>query len=643
MPNDYDFEKESLDELAGKVQKLLNESGFGSDSFNSESYSDSLDLKSYSGSLDSKFNSDKFSDTEGSIGLDSIDFQSIESDSGSAYGIVTVGVEKLEINDYGASIVGFISSEKRSLIRLGSYISVPYFDDESLFGKISKIEYRQEYFSDDATEIHSNRVIFGSGINRTNEFDYKFLIYIEPICILYKNKDGVLQRRMADRIPKPNSPIYPVSDKAMIQTGLNIPSAGVFLGHLSVGGEIVKTNNVPPTVPYYLRNDYSIGDPLIFRHVLVCGSTGTGKTFLTKNILRQFMEEDNTYPLRKDKSIKKKPCLVIMDPQDEYCQMIEDNELLDSHKKFNFDSENISYGGFKDTFTFLTKVSGQEYTGRSKAVQKSFTIPFSYIKSNPWIMETAELSEPQKLGLEKLIEDYFEYERKINGIPKYKSFKEFVENPVRKQGYVEEGKIHESSYDAILRKVLISDFDKFFDQSAQPIEEIFESVFKPGQISVFPTEYISSPRIRDLIVLTIMSIIVDNKLSTSGNETIKDTPVILALDEAHRYLSKDGGSVQSERIIHKFAEAVKQGRKEGLGLFLITQDPQDIQPEILKQVNTKIILNLNNDAAINSVKVPKEYEKKIPYLKKGQMIIYSPDNSDIVEITGLSDCVVNHK
>ena len=89
--------------------------------------------------------------------------------------------------------------------------------------------------------------------------------------------------------------------------------------------------------------------------------------------------------------------------------------------------------------------------------------------------------------------------------------------------------------------------------------------------------------------------------------------------------------------------AARQGRKEALGLFLITQDPQDIDDTVFKQVNTKMILNLNNDAAITSLKVPKEYERRIPYLKKGQMIIHSPDNSDIVEIVGLSNCVVRHR
>ena len=86
-----------------------------------------------------------------------------------------------------------------------------------------------------------------------------------------------------------------------------------------------------------------------------------------------------------------------------------------------------------------------------------------------------------------------------------------------------------------------------------------------------------------------------------------------------------------------------RAEKKRLGLFLITQDPQDIDDTVFKQINTKLILNLNNDAAITSLKVPKEYERRIPYLKKGQMIIHSPDNSDIVEIVGLSNCVVRHR
>lgn len=556
-----------------------------------------------------------------------------------AFGIVTTGIEPLEITPSGAVITGYITSSRRSEIRLGTYVVVPYESEEKLFSRVGKLQYRQEFVVDDATEIHSRRML-SARASPINEADYKFLACLDPLCILYRKTDGTLTRRMADRIPRPNTPILPVTDRLEVQTGLNIPEEGIFLGHLSVGGELVKTHSEPETVAYYLRNDYSMGDPLIFRHMLICGSTGTGKTFLSKNILRQLMAENNRYRLRSspDKA-RKNPCLVIMDPQDEYSQIFEDNETLTESDKFGFESENVTYGRVQSTKAFVAKVEGQKYPGdKSRAEQIEFTIPFSLVEYNSWLIAAAGMSELQFIGLEVLLGDFFK-----SGTPHtFKNFLAHIENEGTRSHYVDSGKLHESSYDGIVRRVSSRFFSKVFDQDATPITDILDKIFKSGQISVFPTEYISSPRIRDLIVLTIMSHIVDNKLSTMGNDAIKETPIILALDEAHRYLSKASGE-HARLIISRFADAARQGRKEGLGLFLITQDPQDIDDTVFKQVNTKLILNLNNDAAITSLKVPKEYERRIPYLKKGQMIIHSPDNSDIVEIVGLSNCVVRHR
>ncbi|MDY0266413.1 MAG: DUF853 family protein [Methanimicrococcus sp.] len=564
--------------------------------------------------------------------------------SDETYGIVTTSVEPIEITETQSQIVGYISSNKRENVRLSSYVLIPY-ENEKMFGRMKRLRYCQEFSVDDATEIHARRMLnsHSKGREKTNEEDYKLLSDIEPICILYKKgKDGPLQRRMTDRIPKPNTPIYPVVEKEEIQTGLNIPKDGIFLGHLSVGGERIQTKSSPSTVAYYLRNDYAMGDPLVFRHMLVCGSTGTGKTFLTKNILRQFETEKSRYRQRSDHKIQNKPCLVIMDPQDEYSQLFE-NGKLSEEEKFKFESEEIAYGGIQTTKTFVAKISGEQYAGKSRAEIIEFSIPFNIVKNNPWLLESSEMNENQKVALDLLIKDFFDDCYRRNKPETYSEFKEFAEDPMQKNHYtVETGKIHEATYDSLIRRVINRVHERVFDQSAKSVKDLYDEIFKPGQVSVFPTEYVSDPRIRDLIVLTMMNIIVNNKLNTSGKEEIKNTPIILVLDEAHRYLSNAAGA-RSKKIVSKFAEAAKQGRKEGLGLFLITQDPQDIETEILKQINTKIVLNLNNDAAINAVKIPIEYEKRVPYLKKGQMIIHSPDNGDIVEIIGLSDCVVKHE
>ncbi|MGB3908222.1 MAG: ATP-binding protein [Methanomethylovorans sp.] len=552
-----------------------------------------------------------------------------------AFGIITTGIEPLEITESGAIITGYINAERRKDMRLGTYVIVPY-GEEHLFARIWKIQYKQEFAVDDATELHSRRMLRSNNID---EVDYKFLAYLDPICILYP-RDQIMARRMSDRIPQPNTPILPVKNKTMIQTGLNIPREGIFLGHLSVGGEVVKTHAVPPTVPYYLRNDYLMGDPLVFRHMLVCGSTGTGKTFLTKNILRQFMVQDNRYNVR-GTGARKNPCLVVLDPQDEYSQMLEDNSELTAADELSFRSEKIDFGGCVNTRTFVAKVDGQSYNGRSRAQQMEFTIPFEMVRNNSWLMAPVGMTDLQYLGVELLLDEFF----KKAGEHTYNRFLEHISDELVRDNYVQSGKVHETSYDAIVRRVRDKALSRVFDQPARPIDQMLEEVIRPGQVSVFPTEYISNGRIRDLITLTLMMIIVDNKLSTKlntpGETAVKETPIILALDEAHRYLASTT-SEHSRRIVSKFTEAARQGRKEGLGLCLITQDPQDIDDTVFKQVNTRIILNLTNDAAIGALKVKKEYEKRIPYLKKGQMIVHSPDNSDMVEIIGLQRCVVKH-
>lgn len=591
------------------------------------------DILNYAGkkATDQKGKDPIFEDYESVEGSASID-NGNKGRRDDALGIITTGLEPLEITDSGARITGYITTSCRENVRLGTYVMVPY-GDEDLFARIWKMQYVQEYAVDDATEIHSRRIL---QFNDTEEVDYKFLAYLDPICILYKTEKAVLARRMGDRIPRPNTPILPVTEKEKIQTGLNIPCDGVFLGHLSVGGELVKTHAFPPTVPYYLRNDHLMGDPLIFRHMLVCGSTGTGKTFLTKNILRQFMDENNRYRSRGSEE-KKNPCLVIMDPQDEYSQLFEDNPDIGTDDSDMFRMQKVSFGACRHTKTFVAKVDGEAYKGRSMAEQVEFTIPFEMVRNNSWLIAPVGMTELQYLGVDLLLDDYF----KKSGQHTYAGFMKYIEDDASRDHYVESGKIHESSYDGIVRRVKNRALARVFDQAARPMTELIGQIFKPGQVSVFPTEYISSTRIRDLITLTLMSTIVDNKLNTSGEAAVKETPIILGLDEAHRYLAGASGE-HSRRLISKFADAARQGRKEGLGLFLITQDPQDIDDTIFKQINTRIILNLSNDAAIGALKVKKDFEKRIPYLKKGQMIIQSPDNSDMVEITGLSKCVVRH-
>ncbi|WP_284011899.1 ATP-binding protein [Halobaculum litoreum] len=559
------------------------------------------------------------------------------ADAGVAEGIGTVsvaqGLRVAEDSDE-TSLKAFVTVGNREDVRIGTYLMVPYPDGEQLFCRITALEYAQEFRTDDATELTARRRM------RTNrgdfaEADYKYIAELAPVAVLFSDGDE-LKRRMVDRVPKPGALVQQATDAEQIKTGLAIPEEGVFLGHLSVGGEKVRTAAEPPTVDYRLKDDYTDGDPLVFRHTLVAGGTGSGKTHGAKNVLRQYL--GRTYET--DDGRDARAAVVMFDPQDEYAQMHDDNPALDDEWARRLEGEGIEHGGHDDTVALVPKEAGVTYPGRGhRAEQVEFTVPFSIVNEYdmPWLVAGASLNENQYPALRILLDRFFRNRR--DGT--YQQFLSFLDDPALKEELDESGRVHEATFDAVKRRVRGVP-SGVFDQSAKPITELDTTLVRPGGLTVVPTYHLSSARAKEMFVLAVSAMLVDDKLSNSPtSERIDRTPLVLGMDEAHNFLA-GADNVQARQVVGKFTEAAKQGRKERLGLFLVTQDPQDVADPVFKQVNTRLVLNLGDEDAISSVNIPPSLAQKVPYMEKGQMVVYSPDNSEPVEVTGLPVCVTRH-
>ncbi|UWG48830.1 HerA helicase [Halanaeroarchaeum sp. HSR-CO] len=570
---------------------------------------------------------------------DEDDFERVEVDeTGRDHGIGSLAVTeglRIDTDSQETSLRAYITAGNRSSIRLGTYLLAPYPGNETLFCRIAGLEYAQEFESDDATEIHARRAMRSSGID---ERDYKFLADLDPVAVLYPD-GGELRRRMPDRVPKPETVVHHADDQQKIKTGLNIPGSGVFLGHLAVGGERVRTRADPPTIDYRLDDGDEGADPLVFRHVLVAGGTGSGKTHTAKNVLRQYLHEDRRYELDSASGRSPRAAVVQFDPQDEYAQMHDDNPVATDEDARSWETQGLAYGGHEDTVAFVPQVGTATYAAsHHRAEQQPFTIPFSMVRGNPWLVAGSQLNDNQYSALQYLLDRFFDSHGSEGT---YDEFTTFLDDPALREELDESGRVHEATFDAVKRRVHGIP-QGVFDQDARPITELVEAFVRPGRLSVVPTYHVNTSRAAEMVVLAVASLLVDQKLSNDPQyDRIKETPLIVGMDEAHNFLA-GADSVQARKVIGKFTEAAKQGRKERLGLFLITQDPQDIADAVFKQVNTRVVLNLGDEDAISSVNLPRELEEKVPYMERGQMAVYSPDNSEPVEVMGLPTCLTRH-
>ncbi|MHB9099858.1 MAG: ATP-binding protein, partial [Syntrophales bacterium] len=127
---------------------------------------------------------------------------------------------------------------------------------------------------------------------------------------------------------------------------------------------------------------------------------------------------------------------------------------------------------------------------------------------------------------------------------------------------------------------------------------------KKGQIAVLDLSGIPSS-VLDHLIGAVLRILFDaafwGRLLPVGGRM---RPLLIVLEEAHRYLGKSdkesiaamrGGAAAAARRI------AKEGRKYGVGLMLVSQRPSEVDTTILSQCGTMISLRLTNEADRNQI------------------------------------------
>jgi DNA helicase HerA-like ATPase len=560
--------------------------------------------------------------------------------------------EEIRVSRDEYNVNAFITTDHRGSVRVGDYVQVAYpGGDDELFSVIDGLRYEPYTELDDKSDTHNL-------ISKTRAFDeaeFVLVAELDPIAIL-KDRDGELGRGIVNRIPKPNTPVSLSRDDDYLRTGLNIPKDGIFAGYLSVGGDAMTIDG--EEFPYYIKNpgidpdtgEIEDGEPAVFRHTLVAGSTGAGKTHFTKNLLQQFVG-GKRYPVEvgdDNETERSRINIVIFDPENEYYELRDKNPELTDDQRQKLRRQGIEFDGVDNLEVFVPEVDRT----RTPSTEESqhLSIPFSVVRDEPrLLMPYDQMSDITRGAITSSLQAYFSCFDETNddwparsvSEPRYEDFIAFLneqddaESRLRKANSIGDG-----TWDALWRRIKQSEYYDVFDTGTNPFPAITEQLFREGQVTVIPTSHLNGEK-EYLVVLSIISYIIENKIDDFNvDSAVKRTPMVVAVDEAHNYFSSPD-SIREAYIVGKARDAVKQGRKDKLGLFMITQNPDDIDSDILNQVNTNIFLHLRKDVIKKVPSVPPGYRNDLPKFAKGQAVIKAPD-VEAVEVVGLPFCVTRH-
>ncbi|NPA86084.1 MAG: ATP-binding protein [bacterium] len=142
-------------------------------------------------------------------------------------------------------------------------------------------------------------------------------------------------------------------------------------------------------------------------------------------------------------------------------------------------------------------------------------------------------------------------------------------------------------------------------------------ILQPGKIVVldlFPLTHIEQQMVIYITLSTIFSRCKEHK------KRGKPFPVVCVVEEAHRFASSHS---LSEEIMSTIA---REGRKFGMGLWIVSQMPSKLSEEVVSQVNTFILHRLINPKDLAFVRaacpyLSEEYFTALAQLERGEAVV----------------------
>jgi len=177
---------------------------------------------------------------------------------------------------------------------------------------------------------------------------------------------------------------------------------------------------------------------------------------------------------------------------------------------------------------------------------------------------------------------------------------------------------HEASWRALMSRMwTIHRLAVFDNAKAEPLD--YRSLLTPSQVSVIDLSDTDSPHVNNLVIAGVLrGVQREQEMEVERRRQAGEpaTPVVLIIEEAHEFLSKERID-QMRSLFQQVARIAKRGRKRWLGLVFVTQFPQHLPDEVLGLLNNWVLHKIADAGVVDRLR------KSISGLDKAQWGIVS--------------------
>ena len=320
-------------------------------------------------------------------------------------------------------------------------------------------------------------------------------------------------------------------------------------------GERIKLGNYVGSGGVECHADISA---LIGKHTAILGSTGSGKSAATSAVVHSILE-------LKENSGEWSPQVIILDPHGEYKKAFPNATVLSS------DDNNLRLPywllNFQETVDLFIGKTEFVATSQANIIKKAL------LKLRHQSNEKATLDAPVPYKVSQIVGE-------ITSDKPPQSSKQEQHDKIL-------SKIEILQSDARL-KFLMNDWVE-----GTTLESIVAPILQITNAPVIVDLSGVPDEVAGICSSAIARTLFNSKVWQTSEER-KKSPILLVCEEAHRYVPNRGEAQYSaaQEAIQRIA---KEGRKYGIGLFLVSQRPSEIDQTVLSQCNSWIVLRLTNE------------------------------------------------